>query len=340
MLNPLQVVDILVPSQSASDELLHAALSQGFLFVEGHGFTQAEVDALFQLSQDYFLLPESEKAKFPIDESNGGYTNFGGENLDPEKQSAGDPKEGFNFSNIDLNTGVPFHQPVPPFFQLEAHAAIVRSVTVKLGQVAQRVLEMLCIGLKVEDTVENGKTVAGKDWFRSRHLPDQESGTTFRLLHYPLLKSLRPEAVIRAGAHTDYGGITLLFQREGQEGLEILSPVTKKWEAVPFVGPLPEYAAQQAAPPIVVNIADLLSYWTGGVLKLTVHRVKFPPAAQLTGQDRYLIVFFLHPSHDALLEPVPLPTVQQVTTRGANAALTVLTAGQHLRNRLAATYGF
>ena len=44
------------------------------------------------------------------------------------------------------------------------------------------------------------------------------------------------------------------------------------------------------APPLVVNIGDLLSYWTAGLLKSTIHRVKFPKAQEL-GQDRYSIVF-------------------------------------------------
>ena len=45
------------------------------------------------------------------------------------------------------------------------------------------------------------------------------------------------------------------------------------------------------APPLVVNIGDLLSYWTAGLLKSTIHRVKFPAKAQELGQDRYSIVF-------------------------------------------------
>ena len=48
---------------------------------------------------------------------------------------------------------------------------------------------------------------------------------------------------------------------------------------------------EKMAPPLVVNIGDLLSYWTAGLLKSTIHRVKFPAKAQELGQDRYSIVF-------------------------------------------------
>ena len=64
-------------------------------------------------------------------------------------------------------------------------------------------------------------TEKGENWFASRYASDSESGSTFRLLHYPCQKSLNPESVIRAGAHTDYGSMTLLFQKENQDGLEI-----------------------------------------------------------------------------------------------------------------------
>ena len=74
------------------------------------------------------------------------------------------------------------------------------------------------------------------------------------------------------------------------------------------------------APPLVVNIGDLLSYWTAGLLKSTIHRVKFP--AQELGQDRYSIVFFSHPSDNALLEPVPSEIIRKLREE-------VLTKKQH-----------
>ena len=47
-------------------------------------------------------------------------------------------------------------------------------------------------------------------------------------------KSLNPESVIRAGAHTDYGSMTLLFKRESRR-FGNFSPISKKWEQVPFI---------------------------------------------------------------------------------------------------------
>jgi isopenicillin N synthase-like dioxygenase len=160
---------------------------------------------------------------------------------------------------------------------------------------------------------------------------------------------------LRAGAHSDYGSITLLFQRDGQPGLEILTP-SGEWAPVPVrPGPSSITSADGGAsnshssfPPILVNIADLLSYWTCGLLKSTVHRVVFPPEEQRgenAGKDRYSMAFFCHPVHTAELVPVPSRLVEerrkQVQTEGPSTAEggKVLTAREHLASRLAATYG-
>lgn len=330
--NPLQIVDISEVTHASATELLQAATSQGFLFVKGHGMTAAEVSNLFKISKLFFELPVEYKNSIPIDLSNHGYTNYGGENLDPDTQKNGDPKEAFNIADVNFKTGVPNRELHSWFYEDPSRYEAVNSAMVKLFDLSIRILRLLAVALDIEDS----ETSEGAEWFTSRYDGEKASGTTFRFLHYPGQKSLNPEAVIRAGAHTDYGSMTLLFQQEGQEGLEILLPVSKSWEPVPYVGPDNETEAA----PLVVNIADQLSYWTGGLLKSTVHRVKFPSSAQITGQDRYSIVFFSHPNDATLLEPVPSKVVQAITNRGANKAQKVITAKEHLDKRLAATYGW
>lgn len=329
--NPLKIVDITDINESTAAKLLDAATTQGFLFVEGHGFSADEVLEIFALSEDFFDLPPEYKESHPIDESNHGYTNYGGENLDPSTQKVGDPKEALNVCSLDFSTGKSA-RPLHDWFHEEpSRNELLRSTIKKLYELSIKILQILAVGLKIEDT-----EVKGIDWFTSRYDPKKASGSTFRLLHYPGQKSLNPESVIRAGAHTDYGSMTLLFQQEHQEGLEIYSPVSKKWEPVPFV----PANKPNSAPPIIVNIADQLSYWTGGLLKSTIHRVKFPAEAQRSGQDRYSTVFFSHPNDATLLEPVPSALVRDIKNRGANKDDTPITAKQHLDKRLAATYGW
>lgn len=154
---------------------------------------------------------------------------------------------------------------------------------------------------------------------------------------------------IRAGAHSDYGSLTLLFQRPAQPGLEILTPQTT-WVPLAVSPPGTE---DDAFPPILVNVADLLSHWTNGLLKSTVHRVVFPKGG---GEDRYSIAYFCHPTNDTKLVPVPSEMVRKRLSaregnRGREAGeggregreeveKAAITAEEHLNNRLAATYAW
>ena len=180
------------------------------------------------------------------------------------------------------------------------------------------------------------------DWFTSRH--DQSkgsSGSILRLLYYPSVPdTLAPgDDDIRAGAHSDYGSVTLLFQLPGQPGLEVLTP-EGEWASVP-VDPSGTLDSDPSIPlPILVNIGDLLAYWTNGLLRSTVHRVIFPKEARKGGEDRYSVAYFCHPLDEAELVPVPSKLVQQ--HGGSGASVTdgkTLTARDHLNERLAATYG-
>lgn len=219
----------------------------------------------------------------------------------------------------------------------------------------------------------------GSEWFSSRH-KGGPSGCTLRLLHYPAIPSgtdFQPEVDIRAGAHSDYGSITLLFQRPGQPGLEIIPPsshpedrsnglsstetvsesprrlllsfkhivvmssitylVSQQWMPVPVFPPGTE---DDPLPPILVNIGDLLSYWTNNLLKSTIHRVVFPKGGPEGGEDRYSIAYFAHPVSTTALEPIPSKMVSDlkrpngVGPEGQKA----MTAHDHLMGRLKASY--
>lgn len=129
------------------------------------------------------------------------------------------------------------------------------------------------------------------------------------------------------------GSLTLLFQRPSQPGLEILTPASA-WSPVPVFPPGTE---QDSYPPILVNIGDLLSYWTNGLLKSTVHRVTFPLNG---GDDRYSIAYFCHPLDNAPLVPVPSELVASKHEKVERRERQTITAAEHLEKRLAATYGW
>lgn len=95
-------------------------------------------------------------------------------------------------------------------------------------------------------------------------------------------------------------------------------------------------------PPILVNVGDLLSHWTAGLLKSTIHRVVFPKDG---GDDRYSIAYFCHPSNDTRLVTIPSSVISKKALKGYveqsdQGTDEIMTAEEHLNSRLAATYGW
>lgn len=298
--NPLKIVDVSSLDTKTADKVLDAMTNQGFLFVDGHDFTQKEVDHYFELSKQFFDLPLEEKLKVPMNFYDCGYTTFNQENLDPGHKSVGDPKECFNFGKFNFVTGDFARSQLPDMFQYGTeNYEFISKIVLKMYNLGVRILNLLAIGLKID------QDEGGANWFSDRHPPDGETICSMRMLHYPPISKLDAEEKDRCGAHTDYGSVSLLFQQKGQEGLELLD-LSENWIPIPHVqSPNEKYRLEGRAAPIVVNIANLLSFWTNGVLKSTMHRVRLP----VDGDDRYSIVFFLAPENKTRLIPIPSPIV-------------------------------
>ncbi|KAI2863128.1 hypothetical protein CBS12448_4144 [Aspergillus niger] len=360
----LPVLDISNPlDPEAGKALLAAATKYGFLYVDSRGtdFTTAEVDRAFELSKKFFASPVEEKAACRIEPNNRGWSGMHSETLDPEHQRTGDFKEAFNFGEFTNNKA---QQPLPA--SLIPHETEIAQFASLCNKTCTRILTLLELGLGIPPT-----------FFTTRHDPTTgPTGSILRYLFYPsitspLTSTYSHKTDVRAGAHSDYGSITLLFQRPGQPGLEIITPDGAGWAPVPVIprssssssssSTTSEEGSEYPFPPILVNIGDLLSYWTDGLLKSTVHRVVFPVSEQQrpNAQDRYSIVYFCHPLDRTELVPVPSNVVEEFrrgkSKEGGDGGVRVgfgggagmleegkraLTAQEHLMARLDATYGF
>ncbi|KAK2804201.1 hypothetical protein FQN51_002290 [Onygenales sp. PD_10] len=329
----LPVINIAEATPAAGKAMIDAATKYGFFYVDSASsqFTNEDVDGAFAMAREFFASPYEEKDSVRIG------TN------------RGDFKEAMNFGELLNNK---FQQPLPP--SLLPHEAELANFMTLCRKTCDRILELLALGLDIPLT-----------FFTTRHDPTAgPSGCTFRLLYYPSLHSpasstFQHDVDVRAGAHSDYGSITLLFQRDGQPGLEILTPAGE-WAPVP-VRPVTNPATttegqgkmETTFPPILINIGDLLSYWTCGLLKSTVHRVVFPVEEQKQGgdsddddgkgRDRYSMAYFCHPAHNTELVPVPSRLVEEQRRRRkvgeGQGGDQPMTAREHLAGRLAATYG-
>jgi hypothetical protein len=71
---------------------------------------------------------------------------------------------------------------------------------------------------------------------------------------------------LRAGAHSDYGSITILLGEDRPGGLEICTVATNnEWQRVPAVDGA-----------FIVNVGDLMARWTNDRWLSTLHRVGLP----------------------------------------------------------------
>ena len=85
---------------------------------------------------------------------------------------------------------------------------------------------------------------------------------------------------------------------------------------------------QHSPDSILVNLGDLMEAWTGGVWRSPRHRVLRTASQGAGREDLVSIVWFAGPHPSTRLEALPsplLPALQEGT---------VLTAGQHVRDKI------
>ena len=151
---------------------------------------------------------------------------------------------------------------------------------------------------------------------------------TLRLLHYPPVPpgGFEGGKRVRAGAHSDYGDVTLLFQDQ-RGGLQVEQPGGGGWLDV-----------QPRENAIVINAGDLLARWSNDTIRSTVHRVVEPPLKGGEKEDgypaRYSIAYFCNPDFDKWIEAMP------GTWEGVKGGKKYegVNSGEYLVQRLSATY--
>jgi isopenicillin N synthase-like dioxygenase len=283
-----------------ADQLWDAAVDVGFFQLTDHGIALDAVRAAFADSERFFALPAATKAQWPHDKAR----NVGWESRAQVRPSTGTPdqKESFQITRPHMAGLWPSESDLPGFRDA------MLAFEAQSWAVGMRVLS--CFALKLGFDA---------DFFTRAHNPlSAQYQSTLRLLHY---YAIPPEAqasldLWRAGAHTDFDCLTLLYQRQGQGGLQVCPG--KEMDAQAWT-PIP--AAEDA---ITCNIGDMLMRWSDDRLPSNFHRVKNPQPGESMG-PRYSLAFFCQANKDALIE-------------SPAGKYPPITAGDYLKQRVAANF--
>ncbi|BBC73816.1 2OG-Fe(II) oxygenase [Altererythrobacter sp. B11] len=308
----LPIIDF-APARSGDKEGLRLVAGQigaaareiGFFYLRDHGVAEELVDETYAAAAAFFALPSSAKEALSIARvgNNRGYAGFGTESLDPA--TLADAKEAFNLGR----------EPEPDELHREVQDSVGGNQWPELAGFQQttsayyRAMRQLGEDLHRAFAVDLG---LAPDYFQP--MIDRPMAT-LRLLHYPPHPGQFDGTRFGAGAHTDYGNLTLLTQSDAG-GLEVRKR-NGEWISAP---PLPGT--------FVCNIGDCLMRWSNDIYVSTPHRV-----VNRSGRERYSIAFFFDANPDALVECLP-----GCQSEDRPPLYPPITAGNHLRERLDATY--
>ncbi len=255
------------------DTIRQACEDIGFFIITGHGVSSELSERMYNTSRAFFDLPAEKKQRVKqTGEVLGGLMHFP---LMAESLAAtlGEKRPGDFKETLDYGPG--FYGDVWP-----DEPANLYEVWLEYYQAMSdlchdmRRIFALAIGLP-EDYFE--------DKFDHHH-------SSLRVINYPEQEQAPLPGQLRAGAHSDYGFLTILRSEASAGGLQAQHR-NGEWLDVPAIDGA-----------YVMNIGDALMRWTNDRWLSTIHRVVNPPTDQTRNSRRQSIPFFHNPNIDAIID--------------------------------------
>jgi isopenicillin N synthase-like dioxygenase len=281
----------------------------GFFYLTGHGVAPEAMCAMIDWTARFFALDEPVKRRLLVGPTRRGYEPFGLQALDADAppdikeslllgldQGPDHPMVQRGLANYGANQW-PDETALPGF---RAFAMAYFDQVYDLGRMLMAIFA----------------TAAGlpEDHFEPM-LKDPMA--TLRLIHYPPQPGPVVDNQIGAGAHTDWGAVTLLLQDE-VGGLEVQNADGEWLYADPHPGAF------------IVNVGDMMPVWTNGAYHSNAHRVR----NRSPKRDRYSAPLFIDPHYDAKVE-----CLDAFRIAGQAPRLAPRTVGQHIDLMYATSYG-
>ncbi|KAJ5200107.1 Oxoglutarate/iron-dependent dioxygenase [Penicillium cf. griseofulvum] len=268
---------LLVGDHAEHERLFQASTDIGFFYLDLSDSKQgssllSDADNLFQVGERLFELSIEEKMQYDFSAQNSyfGYKAQGAAVVD--KQGNLDRNEFYNVSKDDI-LGISDPLQAPEI--LHKSRARLESFIRGSHAIVTLILNIL-----------NGQLTLPKDTLSNLHRQYAVSGNQVRFVKAP------PQPVddrrTAMGQHTDFGSVTVLFNRLG--GLQVLPPgADAEWV---YVRPLPGHA--------IINLGDAMVKFTNGLFRSNIHRVVAPPGLQAES-TRYSLVYFARPEDSVML---------------------------------------
>ncbi|KAJ9613102.1 hypothetical protein H2200_003043 [Cladophialophora chaetospira] len=271
----LSFAKILARDNEEVTRFVRACEDLGFFYLDLTGPGDSlldDADQLFRVGEELFDLPLEEKKKYDFQHKKSyfGYKGFGANVVDKDGNT--DRNEFYNVSKDDI-FGLMDSLPAPQV--LSSRRPLFESFMSSAHGIVTLVLELL-----------NDHLHLPPNTLQSMHRLEGKAGDQVRFVKAP------PQPIddrrTALGEHTDFGSVTVLFNRLG--GLQVLPPGRNaQWC---YVKPLPGHA--------IINLGDAMVKFTNGRLRSNIHRVVSPPGEQ-ANHTRYSLVYFNRPENEVKL---------------------------------------
>ena len=242
----------------------------GFFYIVGHGFDMRLASHLLTAASEFFSLPETARLDLGLDPSMRGYLPLYYRSKISDSFSGTSHQEGFW---IGKDFGTDSRHPLERSNRWPEHPASLRPNMSNYLDAIENLAAVLAQGF--------ADALGQADDFYSTHFARPTS--RLKLNHYPPQHNAERIDNIGVIPHTDSGAFTILWQ-DANSGLEVQSRNGEWVGAPPLEGSF------------VINIGDILQYWSNGHYSSTQHRV-----INRYGVDRYSIPYFVNPSADVVI---------------------------------------
>lgn len=237
----------------------------GFFAIVNHGVAWSNVEQVYAAAASLHALPLDVKLGCQMGGGRLGYSPLGNH----ARNGRVSVNEAFFMAHPrSRRTQWPPDDAIPEFREVASRYFGL------MDALGHRLLPLYAIGLDLP-----------REYFEPSFTP---SMATLRLTRYPAVEADGPlDDELGIDAHTDAGFLTML-PANPVAGLWIRRP-DETW-----------FEPDQEPESFIVNSGDMVSRWSNGRLRSTMHRVK-----NVSGRDRFAVPFFFDPRGDAVIECLP-----------------------------------